>query len=61
MSAEKFLVTGATGRTGRYTVQHLVEKGHAVRALVHQEDERSANSCTVIGRLTLHRNAFNEQ
>jgi uncharacterized protein YbjT (DUF2867 family) len=41
MSAEKFLVTGATGRTGRHTVQHLVEKGHAVRALVHQEDERS--------------------
>ncbi len=41
MSTEKFLVTGATGRTGRHTVQHLVEKGHAVRALVHQEDERS--------------------
>jgi NAD(P)H dehydrogenase (quinone) len=41
MSTEKFLVTGATGRTGRHTVQHLLEKGHAVRALVHQEDERS--------------------
>jgi NAD(P)H dehydrogenase (quinone) len=41
MSAEKFLVTGETGRTGRHTVQHLLEKGHAVRALVHQEDERS--------------------
>jgi uncharacterized protein YbjT (DUF2867 family) len=41
MSAEKFLVTGATGETGRYTVQHLLEKGHAVRALVHKEDERS--------------------
>jgi NAD(P)H dehydrogenase (quinone) len=41
MGAEKFLVTGATGRTGRHTVQHLLEKGHAVRALVHQEDERS--------------------
>jgi NAD(P)H dehydrogenase (quinone) len=41
MSAEKFLVIGATGRTGRHTVQHLLEKGHAVRALVHQEDERS--------------------
>jgi len=41
MGAEKFLVTGATGRTGRHTVQHVLEKGHAVRALVHQEDERS--------------------
>ena len=41
MSAEKFLVTAATGRTGRHTVQHLLEKGHAVRALVHQEDKRS--------------------
>jgi uncharacterized protein YbjT (DUF2867 family) len=41
MSAEKFLVTGATGRAGRDTVQRLVEKGHAVRALVHREDERS--------------------
>ena len=41
MSAEKFLVTGAAGRTGRHTVRHLLEKGHAVRALVHQEDERS--------------------
>ncbi|HEY2532590.1 MAG TPA: NAD(P)H-binding protein [Xanthobacteraceae bacterium] len=41
MSTEKLLVTGATGRTGRDTVQRLVEKGHAVRALVHKEDERS--------------------
>ena len=41
MSAEKFLVTGATGQTGHDTVQRLVEKGHAVRALVHREDERS--------------------
>jgi uncharacterized protein YbjT (DUF2867 family) len=41
MSAGTFLVTGATGETGRYTVQRLLEKGHAVRALVHKEDERS--------------------
>jgi len=40
MSAEKFLVTGETGETGRYTLQRLLEKGHAVRALVHKEDER---------------------
>jgi len=38
MSAKKFLVTGATGR---YTVRRLLEKGRAVRALVHKDDERS--------------------
>ncbi|CDM62512.1 MULTISPECIES: NmrA family NAD(P)-binding protein [Rhizobium] len=38
---DKFLVTGATGETGRYTVQRLLEKGHAVRAMVHKEDERA--------------------
>jgi NAD(P)H-binding len=59
MSAEKFLVTGATGRTGRHTVQHLLEKGHAVRALVHQEDERSealrsAGAEVVVGDLLEH-------
>src|ERR1700719_3279382 len=36
-----FLVIGATGKTGQHTVQHLLEKDHAVRAMVHQEDERS--------------------
>ena len=41
MSVEKFLVTGASGETGRYTVRRLLEKGHAVRALVHKDDERS--------------------
>jgi NAD(P)H dehydrogenase (quinone) len=35
------LVTGATGETGRYTVRHLLEKGHTVRAMVHKEDERA--------------------
>jgi NAD(P)H dehydrogenase (quinone) len=35
------LVTGATGETGRYTVRHLLEKGHTARAMVHKEDERS--------------------
>jgi uncharacterized protein YbjT (DUF2867 family) len=29
MSAEKFLVIAATGRTGRHTVQYLLEKGGA--------------------------------
>jgi NAD(P)H dehydrogenase (quinone) len=40
MTSDKFLVTGATGETGRYTVQRLLEKGRAVRALVHKEDDR---------------------
>ena len=35
------LVTGATGKTGGYTVPLLLERGHTVRAFVHQEDERS--------------------
>lgn len=38
---DKFLVTGATGETGGYTVQRLLEKGHTVRALVHKEDARA--------------------
>ena len=36
-----FLVTGATGDTGGYTVEQLLEQGHAVRALAHREDDRS--------------------
>ena len=41
MAQQKFLVTGATGDTGGYTVEQLVERGHAVRALAHREDDRS--------------------
>src|SRR5882724_5108996 len=41
MAQKKFLVTGATGATGGYTVEQLVERGHAVRALAHREDDRS--------------------
>src|ERR1700758_5675389 len=42
MKSEKaFLVTGPTGATGGETVEQLLEKGHAVRALAHREDERS--------------------
>lgn len=35
------LITGATGATGGYAVRQLLEKGHKVRALVHQIDDRS--------------------
>ncbi|RQR21629.1 NmrA family transcriptional regulator [Burkholderia sp. Bp9143] len=31
-----------TGKTGVHTIRHLLNDGHAVRAFVHQEDERSA-------------------
>jgi NAD(P)H dehydrogenase (quinone) len=41
MAKELFLVTGATGMTGKATVQELVTRGHRVRAMVHSEDERS--------------------
>ncbi len=41
MSNQTILVTGATGKTGLYTVRHLLDQGHAVRALVHKEDERA--------------------
>src|SRR6516165_408292 len=41
MAQQKFLVTGATGHTGGYTVEQLLERGHGVRALAHREDDRS--------------------
>ena len=37
----KVLVTGATGDTGRATVNELLARGHKVRALVHGQDDRS--------------------
>jgi len=63
MSAEKFLVTGASGETGRHTVRRLLEKGHAVRALVHKDDERSealrgAGAEVVVGDLLEHDDAI---
>jgi len=33
MAQQKFLVTGATGDTGGYTVERLLQRGHVVRAL----------------------------
>lgn len=41
MSTRTLLVIGATGKTGQHTIQRPLEKGHAVRAMVHKEDERS--------------------
>jgi NAD(P)H dehydrogenase (quinone) len=37
----KVLVTGATGDTGRATVDELLARGHEVRALAHGQDERA--------------------
>jgi uncharacterized protein YbjT (DUF2867 family) len=59
MSTQTFLVIGATGKTGKHTVQHLLERGHAVRAMVHKEDERSealrsTGAEVVIGELLEH-------
>ncbi|WP_290052030.1 NAD(P)H-binding protein [Amycolatopsis solani] len=36
-----FLVTAATGKTGRATVELLLARGHRVRAMAHRDDERS--------------------
>jgi NAD(P)H dehydrogenase (quinone) len=37
----KILVTGATGDTGRATIDELLARGHQVRALAHGQDDRS--------------------
>lgn len=36
-----FLVTGATGQTGRRAAQLLLDRGHAVRAFVRADDDRA--------------------
>ncbi len=37
----EILITGATGTTGQYAIQHLLNKGEKVRAMVRTIDERS--------------------
>jgi NAD(P)H dehydrogenase (quinone) len=37
----KFLITGATGATGGYTVRQLLAKKQTVRVLAHRADDRS--------------------
>lgn len=63
MNEKTILVTGATGVSGGYTVQQLVAKGHAVRALVHQEDQRAealrnTGVEVVVGNLLEHDDAI---
>ena len=42
MTQRTYLITAATGKTGVHTVNRLLKDGHAVRAMVHRDDERSA-------------------
>lgn len=41
MTSEHYLVTGATGFTGKYTVDELLQNGKNVRAFVHKMDSRA--------------------
>jgi NAD(P)H dehydrogenase (quinone) len=41
MQQVRVLVTGATGDTGRATVDELLARGYQIRALAHKEDGRS--------------------
>ena len=38
------LVVGATGKTGRFVVQQLVEQGHSVRAMVRAVARRTLHT-----------------
>jgi len=42
MIKPRIIVTGATGKTGSVVVAELLKAGYPVRAMVHQEDLRSA-------------------
>ena len=41
MNTAKILITGATGDTGGYAIEQLLQNGRQVRALVHHRDDRS--------------------
>ncbi len=41
MKKQQILVTGATGKTGAYVVQQLIERRYSVRAMARRIDERS--------------------
>ena len=43
MSSTPFLITGATGSTGKNVVEFLLERGHKVRAFVHKHNEQSSH------------------
>jgi uncharacterized protein YbjT (DUF2867 family) len=63
MQQRKYLVTAAAGKTGVHTVRHLIEGGHAVRALVRKVDHRSEalqklGAEVVVGNLLDHDDAI---
>jgi NAD(P)H dehydrogenase (quinone) len=63
MEQRKYLVTAAAGKTGVYTVNYLLDTGHAVRALVRRDDERAealrkAGAEVVVGDLLNHDDAI---
>ena len=41
MNTAKIVITGATGDTGGYAIEQLLQNGQEVRALVHCIDDRS--------------------
>jgi uncharacterized protein YbjT (DUF2867 family) len=43
MEQRKYLITGATGKTGVHTIRFLLKEGHAVRA---SHKGRRAKRCT---------------
>jgi NAD(P)H dehydrogenase (quinone) len=51
MSTKKYLVTGATGSTGKATVKYLRERGAEMLGVVHRDDER-AEQLRAIGART---------
>ena len=53
MIKPRIIVTGATGKTGRAVTAELLKAGYPVRAMVHREDNRSAQlkaGCRDCGR-----------
>ena len=41
MNQDLYLITGATGATGRHAIDHLLSRGAKARAFVHRDDDRA--------------------
>ena len=54
MNKPRIIVTGATGKTGSVVVSELLKAGYPVRAMVHRDDDRSAQEAraALAGRLS---------
>ncbi|WP_312016719.1 NAD(P)H-binding protein [Bradyrhizobium japonicum] len=53
MAERLFLISGATGTTGRVALAELINRGHRVRALVHHEDARAEHLRSVGAETTI--------